>query len=279
MKSFNYCLILFTLFIYSLSFAQDIPNSSFENWNQDTPVDWWGIALLQSSQSPYDGDYAVSMQILDNDSGGVVIPVLSVGDSTAGTDVSQRYTNFRGYYKFAPNGSEWFKALIVMNYNNAPVGSGTAQFSATSVWTEFDVPITYTSEDTPDSAFIIITVSDASGSGVIGSYAYVDYVSFEIVNSIGLNSYLPEDFSLHQNYPNPFNPSTTIAFELQRSAEVTLEVYNLTGQKVSTLIKNEQRSAGLHEIDFDARHLPSGIYFYTFSTAGFKSTHKMIYIK
>ena len=155
MKSLSYCLFLFTIFIYSLGFAQEIPNPSFENWNQGNPVDWWGTAILQVSDA-YDGDYAVSMQVLDDGMGGVIIPVLLVGDVGAGTNVSQRHSSFGGYYKFQPNGNEWFNVAIIMNYNNVPIGGGAVQFSATSpsTWTAFNVPIMYTTEDTPDSGRI-----------------------------------------------------------------------------------------------------------------------------
>lgn len=113
MKSLCYCLFFINLFIFSLGFAQEIPNPSFEDWSEGYPVDWWGIAILQVADS-HDGDYAVSMQILDGGVDSVIVPILAVGDFGIGTDVSQRYSNFGGYYKFAPNGNEWFNVAVVM---------------------------------------------------------------------------------------------------------------------------------------------------------------------
>lgn len=72
----------------------------------------------------------------------------------------------------------------------------------------------------------------------------------------------PDVMSLHQNYPNPFNPNTTISFELSQDALVTLKVYNIIGQEISTLVNGEEFAEGLHQVVFNAANLPSGIYLY-----------------
>jgi len=71
---------------------------------------------------------------------------------------------------------------------------------------------------------------------------------------------LPTELVLQQNYPNPFNPTTLIRFGLPQDAEVKLEIFNLAGQHVATLL-NARKAAGYHEVIFDAGHLPSGNYF------------------
>jgi len=92
------------------------------------------------------------------------------------------------------------------------------------------------------------------------------------------HSTLPSDYMLGQNYPNPFNPSTQIKFALPQTAFVKLEIYNLLGQKVSTLL-NEQFSAGYHTINFNANYLSSGIYIYTLTANNFISSKKMLLLK
>ena len=72
----------------------------------------------------------------------------------------------------------------------------------------------------------------------------------------------PVDFALAQNYPNPFNPSTKVQYSLLNNAHVTLKVYNALGTEVATLDDGD-RSAGTHEVIFDASRFASGVYFYT----------------
>lgn len=88
----------------------------------------------------------------------------------------------------------------------------------------------------------------------------------------------PEKVSLAQNYPNPFNPTTTIEYTLGHSADVELNVYNITGQKVATLF-NETMPGGTHEYTFDASSLSSGIYIYRLQTPSETLTRQMVLIK
>ena len=80
------------------------------------------------------------------------------------------------------------------------------------------------------------------------------------------------------NYPNPFNPKTEIAFTLPRAAEVKLEVFNIMGQKVTTLI-DRQMNAGEHSCVWDGSDVASGVYFYRLETPGFATTKKMVLMK
>jgi len=89
---------------------------------------------------------------------------------------------------------------------------------------------------------------------------------------------IPDQFTLLQNYPNPFNPTTQIAFTLPQSGFVTLKVYDVLGNEVTTLI-NEFREAGSFNVTFDAKNLPSGTYFYKLSNVQGNLINKMLLIK
>ncbi len=88
----------------------------------------------------------------------------------------------------------------------------------------------------------------------------------------------PADFSLIQNYPNPFNPSTTIRYGLPQSADVTLEVFNTLGERVTVLVRARQ-AAGYHEAQFNASGLASGAYFYTIKAGPYSATKSLLLLK
>ncbi|MCH8192918.1 MAG: T9SS type A sorting domain-containing protein, partial [Planctomycetes bacterium] len=85
-------------------------------------------------------------------------------------------------------------------------------------------------------------------------------------------------YVLKSNYPNPFNPETTIEFSLPQSAEVTLVIYNILGEKVEILL-NSQQSAGYHKVRWNASNVSSGIYFYRLQAGIFVETRKMMLLK
>ncbi len=85
-------------------------------------------------------------------------------------------------------------------------------------------------------------------------------------------------FSLSQNYPNPFNPSTVIRYALPKDAMVTLEVFNILGQRVALAV-NEEQKAGNHEVVFQNSTLGSGIYFCRLTAGEFTATKKMVLIR
>lgn len=88
----------------------------------------------------------------------------------------------------------------------------------------------------------------------------------------------PKEFSLKQNYPNPFNPTTNISFALPNKSMVTLEIFDMLGRKVATLV-DRQMNAGVHNVNFDASQYASGMYVYRIQAGTFTSTRKMMLIK
>jgi len=92
------------------------------------------------------------------------------------------------------------------------------------------------------------------------------------------NAGVPTGFALHQNYPNPFNPSTAISYQLPAVSFIKLGVYDLLGREVATLVDAEQ-SPGRYQVMFDARTLPSGVYFYQLRAGHFVDTKKLLLVK
>jgi hypothetical protein len=113
--------------------------------------------------------------------------------------------------------------------------------------------------DDPDQSMLIIPLQ----ANVMGNLA---------------DAPVPADVKLEQNVPNPFNPSTTIRFRVPTNEHVRLTVFNLTGQRVATLV-DAALTAGWHDIHFDASALASGIYLYRLETAADVVTRRMILMK
>ena len=91
-------------------------------------------------------------------------------------------------------------------------------------------------------------------------------------------SQLTESFYLEQNYQNPFNPSTSIQYAISSRQFVTLKVYDLLGREIATLV-NEEKPAGVYEVEFNAASIPSGIFFYQLKAGQYSETRKMVLLK
>jgi hypothetical protein len=98
------------------------------------------------------------------------------------------------------------------------------------------------------------------------------------IEEVSFNSAIPQTFALEQNFPNPFNPVTNIKFDIKKAGKVELIIFNILGQKVATLM-NEFRLAGTHQIQWNAKNLPSGTYIYVLKTANTSHSRKMLLMK
>ncbi|MFC2103201.1 T9SS type A sorting domain-containing protein [Bacteroidota bacterium] len=123
-----------------------------------------------------------------------------------------------------------------------------------------------------------ITFDSGDGNYGSGLFSRVSVESANVVNITDEELLIPIVYSLEQNYPNPFNPTTTIKYSVPDANFVSVEIFNLIGEKVVTLV-NEEKSAGVYEVKFNAIGLPSGIYFYKLNTNGFNNVKKMILMK
>ena len=154
-----------------------------------------------------------------------------------------------------------------------------AQENLTSVWFYSWQNSSWTPTDEGGEYFGFF-VSDSAGNGYeLGRGYNFNLLRNLIITGVASQSVsAPTSFSLSQNYPNPFNPSTMIRYELPRSSRVSLKVYNTLGQEVAGLV-NDTRPAGVFTVQFDARRLASGVYYYRLLAGDFVSTKGMMILK
>lgn len=102
--------------------------------------------------------------------------------------------------------------------------------------------------------------------------------SFNYSNTIEVEINYPDDYILFQNYPNPFNPVTVISFQIPTKSYVSLKIYDLLGNEITTLV-DEEKNSGVYSVNFDAPKYASGIYFYEFKAGDFRETKTMLLLK
>jgi hypothetical protein len=110
------------------------------------------------------------------------------------------------------------------------------------------------------------------------------FITPETVSVEDNDGAVPVAFRLEQNYPNPFNPTTNIVYELRRSADVKLTIYNLLGQRVAVLLDKKTQIAGKHSVQWDGRDeagnlVSSGLYIYKIEAGDFTQARKMLLMK
>ncbi|MBK7377689.1 MAG: choice-of-anchor D domain-containing protein [Ignavibacteriales bacterium] len=127
----------------------------------------------------------------------------------------------------------------------------------------------YNMKETP-SIKLHMLHSQNSYELVIGTSEFIEKIKKDL---------LPKEFLLYQNYPNPFNPATVIRFSIPIDTKLSVNVYNILGEKVRALINNESYLQGFYEVEFDGSELASGVYIYRIETDKFTDVKKMILIK
>lgn len=135
---------------------------------------------------------------------------------------------------------------------------------------------------TTDSVKIIVKsfTGSVTNQSVAGLAEIETNARVSSIDLMGVNNPVAKniDYKLEQNYPNPFNPSTLIRFSLAKAQNIKLEVFDITGRNVATLISGKVES-GQNSIPFFANNLPSGIYFYKITSENFNQSKKMILLK
>ncbi|MBN2790776.1 MAG: peptidylprolyl isomerase [Candidatus Delongbacteria bacterium] len=213
-------------------------------WAIDTDNSYEGTYCIKSSDIGYNQTAEITVE-MNYETDGEISFWHKVSSET-GADYLKFYIN--RYEKLQNSGlSSWRKSTI-------PVPAGTHTFK----W-----------------------IYEKNNSGDEGDdCAWVDDITFKggVSTSINNEQLIINNYELYQNYPNPFNPVTEITFSIDKTQDVKLSVYNLSGQLVSDLV-NRKLDKGLHKIKFNANELNSGIYFYKLECDGISETKKMLLVK
>ena len=159
-----------------------------------------------------------------------------------------------------------------------PSDNGGSETTLTLDFQTIDTALNGLGVEVGETADLIWTVTAETENSIRFANEPFD---LSITRNLGVSNEISEDpkqFTLSQNYPNPFNPSSTIEFTLPAAVDVRLEVYNISGQLVSTLV-DSRMNAGQHSVVFDASNLASGVYLYRIRAGNFMETKQMTLIK
>ena len=180
--------------------------------------------------------------------------------------------DFPQVFSLAKHNNNFFVGLEAGFNNELYPGTFYTSTPAQGNWSNYGVGLPYTSIGT-------VYVNDSSifvGTGNEGMW----YKPLSQITSISQpkTQSFSKTFRLEQNYPNPFNPSTIIEYSLSVESKVKLEIYDILGRKISTLV-NKIQKAGNHSVVFNGGNLASGIYFYRLSAGNFIETKKLVLLK
>ena len=199
-------------------------------------------------------------------------------------------------------------AIPVAPVLQTPANGATNQSATlTLTWGAVTGAVTYKVQVATDSLFATLAINDSTvttaskavtsllnntkyywrvnATNAGGTSTWSTTFNFKVTaTSVEIPGELPKEFSLSQNYPNPFNPTTSIQFGLPVQAPVMMEIYNILGVKVRTLLHGEVMSAGFHQMVWNGKDdagvsVTSGVYLYRINAGTFQVTKKMMMLK
>jgi hypothetical protein len=172
-----------------------------------------------------------------------------------------------GYVQLSVNGGDW------QTVSNPITGSSQA-------WSQSGVDLSAYADSTIRIAFYFTSNFD----GTVYRGWYIDDIRIDGITAIDKDEILlPTKFKLLQNFPNPFNPSTTIGYELSQTTQIELNIYNISGQKIRTIVTGKH-PAGTYQVQWDGKNaigqeVSSGVYLYRLRTASLVLSRKMLLLR
>ena len=209
------------------------------------------------------------------------IPALAINGNNvfAGSDL-----NDHGVYLSTNNGTSWTQTFLnnrdvrslAVNGNNVFAGTNYGIYVSTNNGTSFTQRNEGISGNQNVLALCIFNNYIFAGTG--NNIIYRRPLSELIIKIQSISQQIPAHFTLEQNFPNPFNPTTTIIFDIQKTSDTKLIVYDALGREIATLV-NEELKAGSYQVDWNATGYSSGMYFYKLITDDYVDVKKMIFMK
>jgi hypothetical protein len=145
-------------------------------------------------------------------------------------------------------------------------------------WDNENIYLGYSIKQTFDNGYIIGGTSIIDYGNYYKRNIWLIKLAPDITSIIKTPPIKVKTYILYQNYPNPFNPSTTIKFDLPKTSEVSLKVFNILGEEVATLV-SDRLSAGSYSYEWDASRLASGVYLYRLQAGNYVETREMVLMR
>ena len=256
--------------------------------NDYTPASWlYFQSLLSSAKNAKDKNYSASVSAVDGLAQGItaldnaLASLVRKDANIAFFLASKNSISFGGVaigsvkkdsVKITNLGTDTLQIGSITSTNSQySVSRGSAAIAPSG---EIYLMISFTPSDTASQSGQIVLAYNAAGSPDSIAMSGKGNVAATVQDEQSV----PTRFVLEQNYPNPFNPTTVIRYEVPVTTVLSLKVYNLLGQEVTSLF-NGVRSPGRYIATLDGNNLTSGIYFYTLQTGTNTLTKKMLFLK
>lgn len=187
-----------------------------------------------------------------------------------------------GVYRSTDFGNSWTQVGPSCTVSSLTVNSSGQIFAATygeGVYVSRDSGLTWSQLNSGLPSGNIQSISfNQKNQAYAATQSMGVFVAENATSVRPLGTSLPSKFVLYQNYPDPFNPTTVIRYELPANLHVALNIFDVLGRQVQTLV-NERQSAGSHSVKFEGANLASGVYFYTLEAGQYHDTKKMLLLK
>jgi hypothetical protein len=288
--------LAFYVGMLNYTFEQNLDNWTHEAFNAEFTDQWH-----RESVRSYDGGWSVKfggngfVDYSNHAYGAFVSPEIALGQNARlkffhyiDAEVSSGSAGMAwdgGIVEMSLNGGSWIQITpdsgypyLCVDNSESPFAANTPMFSGLQDWQEETFSL---ADHSGNARFRFVFGSDG---GVTGEGWYLDNIRVEMDYTAAQDDIIPSSVTLCENFPNPFNPHTTLRFALPAKDKISLEIYNVKGQLVKTLIRQTEFSAGTHSLVWDGtdnqqQSVSSGMYMYRLHSSKSSLSRKMLLLK